>query len=270
MVDVSKQIKELNKQLYPTGRAWGYVHGSEQSETIVTRFVDGIGNPFVDGLGNAFIQTFGSEASPSKRLVNAFLKSHERYYVDLLSLLNELLADNDGFDAIDASNWERVFGLISTGLTLDERKANILRRQAYPSGVEERGNYLLIQDELQKAGFNVYLTENRFADGAGWEVQTPTLPFTLCANYIDESLDATYFDNIFSSSEMGIAESGVAEMEFLEQPPTDIQLRQTFFIGGSSFPSTVNVALVRKDEFRQLILKLKPAQTVAYLYVNYI
>ena len=79
MSQIDNEIKELNKQLYPTGRVWGYVHGSEQSETEITNFVDGLGNQFVDGFGNAFIQTFGSEASPSKRLVNAFLKSIERW-----------------------------------------------------------------------------------------------------------------------------------------------------------------------------------------------
>lgn len=429
MVDVAKQIKELNKQLYPTGRAWGYIHGSEQVDTVVTRFVDGLGNPFVDGFGNAFVSTFGSEASPSKRLINSFLKSYERYYTDVLSLLNQLLADNDKFDITDASNWERVLGLNGTSLTLEQRKANILRRQSHPAGIAERGNYLLMQEQLQASGFDVYLTENRFPDGLGsWEVQRPVfdgqtfeltvnkdvstrigvgffnletvltnqnirlefelriktnvnvvqnevygtasfnpvgggttitsrssvsigltnefqnisiplLPssppstppdyevflygfgienssgntsadagsvfeirnvklfddldnelsisstegaldfnfsdnpdFNICANYVDETEDFKYFElgSVSSGSEMGVAEMGVAEMEKIEIPPTDLQLRSTFFIHGVTFPGEADVPLSRKDEFRQLILKLKPCQTVAYLQVNYI
>jgi hypothetical protein len=173
-MDIAKETKELNKQLYPNGRAWAYIRGSEQVNTEITRFVDGLGNPFVDGFGNAFISKSSAEASPGKRLNNAFLKSYEKLYSDIYSLLNQILADNEGFDETDASNWERVFGLSNIGLTLDERKANILRKQGYPNGVAERGNYLFIQDQLQAAGFDVYLHENRFADGSGgWNVVDP-------------------------------------------------------------------------------------------------
>lgn len=296
MIDVSKQIKELNKQLYPTGRAWGYIHGSEQSDTEIVRFVDGLGNPFVDGFGNAFIQTFGSEASPAKRLTNAFLKSYERYYTDLLSLQNQILADNDSFDETDASNWERVFGLSNNGLTLNDRKSNILRRQSYPAGIAERGNYLLIQDELQKAGFDVYVHENRFPDGSGgWEVQDPDslatqqyqlglmelgewemgaditgTDYTICANFIEESLDANFYTEVVSTAELGVSEFGEWEFETPSPAAKGIQLRASFFVGGSSFPSIVNIPIARKKEFRQLILKLKPVQTVAFLYINYI
>lgn len=405
MIDVSKQIKELNKQLYPTGRAWAYVHGSEQSNTQVIEFVDRLGNPFVDGFGNSFIQTFGTEASPSKRLVNAFLKSDERYYDDLLSLLNQIIADNASFDETDASNWERVYALNGNDLTLEERKANILRRQSYPNGVVERCNYLLIEDELQAAGFNVFVHENRFWSGSEWEVVEPTnnadeferiitstgwtiqimreynfnpdisnyrvkfdarisnnisgnqlgnigiltpniavapittewqeytfgnfisptdtiriglynisggfiqvgtkiqirnfrvvdiateniiyepsnisdstswniseLSYTICANYIDELTDSLYFSQALSTSEMGEGEMGNnnAQMEIIPKDITPEQLRATFFIGSDTLFNPVNVPLSRKDEFRQLILKLKPAQTIAWLFVNYI
>lgn len=293
-MSVSDEIKELNKQLYPTGRVWGYVQGAEQSEIIVTRFVDGLGNPFVDGFGNAFIQTLGTETSPSKRLVNAFLKSYTRYYEDVLSITDQILADNENFDETDASNWERNYGLARTG-TLEERKANILRRQSYPAGVEERGHYLLIQDELQKAGFDVYLTENRFANGTGWTVTNPTeslsLPeqfgisefgisefggdttgndFTILANYVDESLDSIYFDEIESiDSQFGVSQFGVSQFGIYEPRDISISLRSTFFVGGQSSGSIATVPSSRKNEFRHLLLKLKPCQCVAFMYVDY-
>jgi hypothetical protein len=295
-MDIPKEIKELNKQLYPTGRAWGYVHGSEQVDTEVINFVDGLGNNFVDGQGNAFVASFGAEASPSKRLVNAFLKSYERCYADVFSILNQTVADNEGFDQIDAGNWERVYGLQNNNLNLEDRKSNILRRQSHPNGVAERGTAELIQSELQAAGFDVYVTENRFPDGAGgWEVVDPDalsatpyqygiaeygvaeyggelvgLDYTICANHIEESLDENFFTQESSLSQYGVAEYGVAEYETPTPEPRDTQLRATFFIGGSSFPSIVSVPLARKDEFRQLLLKLKPAQSVVFLYVNYI
>jgi len=47
-------------------------------------------------------------------------------------------------------------------------------------------------------------------------------------------------------------------------------LTSTFFIGGAVLGDFVNVDLLRRDEFRQLILKTKPVQTVGYLLVDYI
>lgn len=296
MSEKDNEIKELNKQFFPTGRAWGYIHDSEQSETEITHFVDGLGNQFVDGFGNAFIQTSGSEASPSKRLVNAFLKSIERYYADLLSLLDQILADNDNFDEIDASNWERVFGLLAGSLTIDERKVNILNRQGYPNGELERSSSEFLQDELQRNGFDVFIQENRFPDGAGgWLTEDPdlagTLPeqmglsqmgiaemngdipgldFTIIANYIDESLDETYFDNVFPLNQMGISEMGVTEMDTFIELTRDEELRFTFFLGGQSYPSEATVPLTRKDEFRQLVLRLKQNHNIAFAYINYL
>lgn len=296
MIEIDNEIKELNKQLYPTGRAWGYVHGSEQSETEITNFVDGLGNQFVDGFGNAFIQTLGSETSPSKRLVNAFLKSIERYYADLLSLLDQILADNDGFDEIDTANWERVFGLIAGSLTLDERKINIINRQGYPNGEIERSTAEFIEAELQASGFDVYIQENRFPDGAGgWLVDDPdlagTLPeqlglsqmgiaemngdipgldFTIIANYIDEDLDETYFDTVFQQNELGVAELGEFELSTFAPMTRDEELRFTFFIGGQSYPSEATVPVSRKDEFRQLALRLKQNHNIAFAYINYL
>lgn len=269
-MEISKEIKELNKQLYPTGRAWGFVHGSEQVDTEVVRFIDALGNPFVDGFGNPFIQTYGTEASPSKRLINAFLKSHERAYSAALSLQYQILADNDKFDEVDAANWERVYGITQNGLTLEERKANILRRQSYPSGVAERCTKDFIQAELNKAGFFVTVTENRFKNADYWNVQTPVAGFTICANAVDEQQDAKFYDVLVSQSEMGLCEMGVNEMIYLQTPPSDLQLRSTFFISGAEYPNKIDIPINRKDEFRQLVLKLKPLHTVAYLYINYI
>ena len=46
--------------------------------------------------------------------------------------------------------------------------------------------------------------------------------------------------------------------------------RSTFFIGGVNLGEFADVDVNRKDEFRQLILKIKPTQSVAYNLINYI
>jgi hypothetical protein len=45
--------------------------------------------------------------------------------------------------------------------------------------------------------------------------------------------------------------------------------RSTFFIGGEIPGTFADVDANRETEFRQLILKLKPSQTIAYLLINY-
>jgi hypothetical protein len=49
-----------------------------------------------------------------------------------------------------------------------------------------------------------------------------------------------------------------------------INFRASFFIGGDPVGTFANVDATRETEFRQLILKLKPVHTVAFLYINYV
>lgn len=297
MTKISNDIENLNRQLYPTGRVWNYVRGPKQVNTEVIRFVDGLGNPFVDGLGNQFIQTISTDASESKLITTAFLQSFVRFYEDLMSILNEIIADNGDFDETDSSNWERIYGLISTSLTLEERKANILRRQSYPAGLEERCNAAFIQAQLQAIGFDVYVIENRFWDSdlqewytidpddavsegvqlnnaylgvstlGGTTVETN---YTICANHIEEDVDSEFFGETSPDNQLGIAELGDTYLSNYSPGDPDEYLKSTFFIGGSTLGEFANISEERKKEFRQTILKLKPAQTVAFLYINYI
>ena len=50
-------------------------------------------------------------------------------------------------------------GLDDSG-TLEERKAAILRVLSYPNNIPERQSKSFIEDQLQLAGFNVYIHEN--------------------------------------------------------------------------------------------------------------
>lgn len=44
----------------------------------------------------------------------------------------------------------------------------------------------------------------------------------------------------------------------------------TFFIGGPTIGSYVEIATERETQFRQLVLKLKPTQAVAFIFINYV
>ncbi|KKL54821.1 hypothetical protein LCGC14_2261600, partial [marine sediment metagenome] len=66
---------------------------------------------------------------------------------------------------------------------------------------------------------------------------------TLIANYIDEDKDIGF--------------------------DTGATLRSTFFVGGNPIGTFANVLKAREDEFRQLILKIKPVSSIGYLFINF-
>ena len=68
----------------------------------------------------------------------------------------------------------------------------------------------------------------------------------IIANHADEDLDKFF-------------QFGTAE-----------QFKSVFYIGGQTFPTKAEVDDNRKIEFRELILKLKPAHIAGYLLINYI
>lgn len=230
-----EKISALTKQLLPTGRA------------------------FRLPVGGYF-----------EKLMNGLHASEARAYADAVSILNSALPDNDNFSAADATAWERRLGLITNSLvSLADRKLAIKRKMAHPGLIPARQNYLYLQGQLQAAGFDVYVFENRFADYyEGYVTKTPNefslLPYPVAqvqhgqiqhgqvsgqvfGNKIVNNINENY-DNNFN-----IGSSYVS----------------TFFIGAQTPGEWAVVDVNRKDEFRQLVLKIKPVQTVAYLLINF-
>lgn len=200
-------------------------------------------------------------------LYRALAVSEAQAYSDLTAILYSLIPDNDNFTADDASDWERRLGLYSNpNLSLATRKAAILRKMKDPGVNPAKQHYLYLQFQLQTAGFDVWVHENRFPDSpSGYVTMTPSeftntigvqhgdfqhgdqqhgeQSFDYVVNYIDKTLDSGF----------------------------DIggNLKATFFIGGEVAGSYATVDAEREDEFRHLILQLKPVNSLAYLIVNY-
>lgn len=206
------------------------------------------------------------------RLHKALSVSEGRAYDDATSTLESIFPFKAGFTADDATTLEAVYGIYSSsGTDLVDRKLAILQKMAYPGTDAPRCNYTYLQAQLRAAGFDVYVYENRFLPGPVTRTPSDILGITtgmamlgtfelgevelaetwadagitLCVNHIEESLDASF-----------------------AIPATNY--RTTFYISGSPITTFADVPLVRKDEFRQLILQLKPAQTVGILFCNYI
>lgn len=219
--------------------------------------------------GRAFKMPYGGNA---EKLSLALAMSETRAYNDAVAILDSILPDNDNFTTDDASDWERRLGLVTNKATpLADRKLAIKRKMNHPGDILARQNYLYLEGQLQAAGFDLYVYENRFdVYPDSYETHAPLVvsggvgsvafrhgqrrhgqfrhgvvydTTKRVINYIDEDLDALF--------------------------DVGLDLRSTFFIGGNPIDSFPSVDINRKDELRQLILRTKPVQTVGYLFFNW-
>lgn len=233
---VFDKIISLTRQLYPTGRAFKMP-------------VDGYLEALHKGLG----------------------QSESRAWADAVSIFDNILPDNDNFTEQDATDWENRLGLITAeGVSLADRKLAIKRKINFPGAQPARQHYLFLQNQLQAAGFNVYVFENRFSDGMGGYTTQAPLDITAGVGSVGaqhgdfqhgDFQHGAYYNNIIANhidEDIDIAFN------------VGLNLRSTFFIGDNPLGSFIIIDAKRKDEFRQLILKLKPAQTVGFLFVNYV
>jgi len=233
---IEDKILQLSKQLYPTGRAFKMY-----------------------------------EQSTFEKLHLGLAVSESQTYNDAAAILNSILPDNNLFDINDAIDWERRLGLVSNDtVSLADRKLAIRRKLTQPGVAPAKSNWRYLEQQLRLAGFDVYVYENRFYDYPnGYYTQTP---FELTGN-------TTFFKgNQHGDFQHGQIQHGgrftkfcanhideTTDWSFIIAP----NLRSTFYIGGANSGDFANVLTTRKDEFRQLILTIKPTQTVAFLLINY-
>ena len=262
-------IRKTYSLLFPTGRAWQYTRASEDREGIVEPYTDGFGQIYTDGIGQPYTTNIAQFiATDGKRFTDAKLKAYDRAYADTKSILNTILPDNSEFDETDADRWEMTLLIEKNLSNLEERKQRILRRLTYPNNVLERSHYQFIENQIRAAGFDVYITENRFWNGMEYEIVDPDTIGTqqmelglpelgvneldgtiagvdytgIIANYIDDSIDNAFFTAPTTTPlelgdfELGDAELGEGGAIGLSR---EIQLQASFFIGGKSFPSIV-------------------------------
>ena len=227
-------LGELSRQLKPTGRAFKFPKGGNADGVL--------------GVMDASI---------------------EECVVNLGSILDSILPDNPNFTDVDATIWEKRLGLLS-GTDLELRKKAIMRRLNSPGQSKGRQSLIYIQSQLQAAGFDVWLHENKVSDGMGGYVVTN--PGDGTGGYTQHGLGvhgiSTHGSNGFPYNSI-VANYDRKEFE-LEPVFSDLELRFTFFIGGQTFPNFASVPANREREFRKLILTLKPQHMVAYLLINYV
>lgn len=219
--------------------------------------------------GRAFYMPFNGNL---ERLHRALSLSEDRLQADIVSVLDSAIPDNDNFTEQDATDWEKRLGLItSEGVSLSDRKLAIKRKINFPGTIPARQSYLYLQDQLQAAGFDVYVYENRFPDGMGGYITKTPYEVSLDLGIFGQT---QYGDGQYGATQYGLGYNNKIVNHIEEHLDfffdTGDNLRSTFFIGGNPIGSFAIVNPNRKNEFRQLILKIKPVQTVGFLFVNYI
>ena len=223
-----------------------------------------------------------------ERVERALLVSEEQLVLDSLSILDSILPDNDNFTVYDAELWEQRLGLISNPLvSLADRKLAIIRKMNHPGDILARQSADYIQGQLQLAGFNVYVHENLNGQSPQSIIANANAPFTLGSFQLnDQQLGDPFsvFDEFFDEVQLNDSQLGdfqLSENVFNNKVVNNIEaqkdvffnygsIERTFVIGGQTFGTFADVDNQRELEFRQLILKLKPAQTVGFLLINYI
>lgn len=227
-------LLRLTKRLYPTGRAFRMRSG-------------GI----------------------SEKVHKALIESENTAYTSALSILNTILPDNLDFTAEDAADWERRLGLITNeSVSLADRKAAILRKIKYPGTIKARGHYLNLERELRAANFDVYVHENRFFEGGEWITKTPFEVSGVAPNSIQHGLPLRHGQTQHGAGQYPRIVNSLSQI-IDDQFSIGDNLRSTFFIGGETVGTFAEVDEKRMEEFRKLVLTIKPAQTVAFLFIDF-
>lgn len=247
------QIRKVSKQLYPTGRAY-----NQNTGTVI------------------------------ESLHNALSKSESQAFEDAKGVLNHILPDNANFLEDDAALWENRLGLITnTAVSLTNRKLAIQRKMNQPGEYPARQSWDYLEQQLQDAGFSVYVHEN-IPEISIYDFLITNNVYQLNDNQLNDAelnqLTPNYL-SLFDVIQLGTNQMGTFQLNntvYLNKVVNNIDeskdayftilnnFRSTFFIGGITKGDFANVDLARKEEFRQLILKIKPVQSIGYLLINYI
>jgi hypothetical protein len=233
--NLSSIMSDLASQLYPTGRAFNMIKGS-----IMDRLHLGFNVSFI------------------------------RFINDCNSTIDSVFPDNNNFNADDCTLWEYRFGIVTdTTLPVEDRRAAILRRMARGRNVPARQHKNYIEYQLQIAGFNVYVFENGFIEGGVKVYKKPSDIISEGSGVVQHGGGSQHGIGM----QHGGGTSEVIANSYRPNEPysvSDERLWATFFIGGAVLGDMAEIPIKRQEEFRELVLKLKPAHLAAFTFINYV
>jgi len=211
--------------------------------------------------GRAWYKPEGGTFENFHRAINV---SFARYIQELETLINGTFPDNDKFTKKDALLWEYRLGLITNeNIDLEIRKKALLRKIGHPNNIRARQNGNFIESQLRLLGFDVFVHEN-------------TIPYKNPSRILAENLlELQHEDSVqhgnstqHGSGNFSVVANSIEEVE--SYAVGDDNLRATFFIGGATLGEYATVPRERLREFKELVIKLKPAHLVAFTFINYL
>lgn len=209
---------------------------------------------------------------------------------DTASINNMLYGDN-------LERWEQCLGLLGEGTTA-EREQAVSRKLSDIGGLKASD----VERELQAAGFNLYVYENRFDPGT---IDYTKFPSTFGSAYFGSdyfsetrrylSINPYFFKDasplpgqtfgsaFFGSKTFGYSGAGTGAELFARGSYEDDLLlwsslltapmeryQYSFFIAGASWGDIADVDSDRRTELRRLIMEIKPMGMWAFGFINYI
>jgi len=224
--------------------------------------------------GRAFYKPKGGTFDLLHDAINlSFLRFVKKYR----NLIDASIPDNENFTADDASFLEFKYGLIDgTGNDLELRKSSLRRKMGHPNNIKGRQSKNFIEDQLRISGFNVRVFENTptFAS-VGIGSVTSNIPIYKTPGEIGaEAVESTQHGEETQHGE-GSFHGGVTfevianKIDANESYGVGSNLWASFFICGENLGENAVIPESRRREFRELVLKLKPAHLAAYIFVNF-
>lgn len=239
------ELIELTKQLYPTGKIWVL-----PEESIIQMFH------------------------------HALNLSMVRLTEDVYSVVNSVLPDNKYFSKQDCSLWEYKLGLnTNDSLSVQERMTAIKDKMSYSYNSKYRQGKSFIEYRLQRAGFDVGVYENIVLDEEGKVVYDSSgFPERIHPKdvLISSGSGTRHGPNTRhgASTKHGASNYDIVANSMFEENYSiggDENLWATFYIcSKDGINQRAQIDKTRESEFRELVLKLKPAHTVAFLMINFI
>lgn len=177
-------------------------------------------------------------------------------------IFDSIIPDNDNFDAEDCLLWEYRLGLkTNESFPLQDRRDAILRKMSRGRNVKARQSLEYIQYQLRIAGFDVYVHEN-------------TIPYRSPEDIVAGSSNIAQHGG---DNQHGVgSQHGATSVQLIANSSSQNEvfsvgnLWASFFIGGAILGDMATITQNREQEFRELVLKLKPAHLIAYTFINFV
>jgi len=202
-------------------------------------------------IGRSFLQVAGN----LKKLHKVISDQLATIYNDANNVIDAMNPTSSAFTADDATMWEEILGIISKGaaVPLADRKAAILQKMRFPGDRRCRLTREYLEDQLRLAGFDVRVYENRFPSGGTFITKTPA-----------EVLGIPMGRAVYGSFNYGQLNYGSSYALY------GVSIIANYIEEAKDAVFSVSNYRERKEEFRQLILQLKAANLIGFMFVTYV